>query len=402
MKKSRSIGFLRESHGRMSNDNKTAKRIFCVDFLRGLDIFYLLVIHYALLSPGVFKVWPLESTAAKAFWLHSVASFSSPGQVPTGFGILDFTQPLFIFVTGVSASLAFRKFLREDGRVDLLAFWKRLAQRMLMLWACGSLIRGVLTFKLFTGPDSAPSFVFYSDTLHTIAVAYCAASIGLLLRGTWKRLALGLGLIAAAAVVMACCGDYSQHGNAARIFEDFVYGKLGGHAKDFCYLLTTLSWAGMGILASLAGDVVKVSRAPWSKVKVLAVAGAVSLAAGWVLSFWIPPIRYIYTVSFVFLTQGLALILLAALYALTDIWNVRRGTGLLILFGQCSLAAWMMTTFFGSSLTAAAERFVVGVPELIGTKDFQPLFVGVARMVILVTLVWMWSRFRQKTRKINV
>ena len=124
-------------------------------------------------------------------------------------------------------------------------------------------------------------------------------------------------------------------------------------------------------------------------------AGAVSLAAGWVLSFWIPPIRYIYTVSFVFLTQGLALILLAALYALTDIWNVRRGTGLLILFGQCSLAAWMMMTFFGSSLTVAAERFVVGVPELIGTKDFQPLFVGVARMVILVTLVWMWRRYRR-------
>jgi hypothetical protein len=32
------------------------QRIFCVDFLRGLDIFYLAAIHYALLSPGVFRV----------------------------------------------------------------------------------------------------------------------------------------------------------------------------------------------------------------------------------------------------------------------------------------------------------------------------------------------------------
>ena len=147
------------------------KRIFCVDLLRGLDIFYLLVIHYAFLEPGVFEVWPLRSTAAKAFWLHSVSAFAAPGQAPTGFGILDFTQPLFIFVTGVSASLAFRKFLTDGGRVDLSAFWKRLAQRMLMLWVCGSLIRGLLTFRLFTGPDSAMNFVFYSDTLHTIAVA---------------------------------------------------------------------------------------------------------------------------------------------------------------------------------------------------------------------------------------
>ena len=374
------------------------RRIFCVDLLRGLDIFYLLVIHYAFLAPAVFKVWPLESTSAKAFWLHSVTAFAAPGQVPTGFGILDFTQPLFIFVTGVSASLAFGKFLTADGGVNRAAFWRRLMQRMLLLWTCGSLIRGLLTFKLFTGPDSALSFVFYSDTLHTIAVAYCAASVGLLLRRPWKRLALGLGLVAVAAAVMACCGDYSQHGNAARLFEDFVYGKFGGHAKDFCYLLTTLSWAGMGILASLAGDVVKGGREPWSKVGILSAAGAVSVAVGWALSCWIPPVRYIYTVSFVFLTQGLALLLLAALYALTDVWNVRRGTGLLILFGQCSLAAWMMMNFFGGSLTAAAERLVVGLPELVGTKVYQPLFVGAARMFVLVTLVWMWSRFRRNVR----
>ena len=382
----------------MSNDNKPTKRIFCVDLLRGLDIFYLVVIHYAFLAPGVFKVWPLKSTAAKVFWLHSVTAFAAPGQVPTGFGLLDFTQALFIFVTGVSASLAFRKFQRPDGGVDLAAFWKRLAQRTLMLWTFGSLIRGLLTFKLFSGPDSALSFVFYSDTLHTIAVAYCAASIGLLLRRKLARLLVALGLIASAAVIMACCGDYSQHGNAARLFEEFVYGKIGGHAKDFCYLLTTLTWAGMGILASLAGDVVKGSLAPWTKVKALSLAGVACIALGWMLSVWIPPIRYIYTVSFVFLTQGGALLLLAALYALTDIANVRRGTGLFILFGQCSLVSWMLINYFGKSLTVAAERFVMGVPELIGTKDYQLVFVGIVRMVLIITLVWMWRMFCQSGR----
>ncbi len=372
------------------------KRIFCVDLLRGLDIFYLVVIHYAFLSPGVFRVWPLESTCAKAFWLHSLSAFAVPGQVTTGFGLLDFTQALFIFVTGVSASLAFRKFVGADGLVDAHAFWKRLAQRTLMLWACGSLIRGVLTFKLFTGSDAAPSFVFYSDTLHTIAVAYCAASIGLLMRRWWARLAVALGLIAVAAAIMACCGDYSQHGNAARLFEDFVYGKLGGRAKDFCYLLTTITWAGMGILASLAGDVVKGTLAPWSKVRILSAAGLACFALGWTLSIWIPPIRYIYTVSFVFMTQGMAMIILAALYAFTDIANVRRGTWLFILLGQCSLAAWMLINFFGRSLTAAAERFVVGVPNLIGTSAYQPLFVGAMRMVLIVVFVWMWRQLRKK------
>ena len=54
-----------------------------------------------------------------------------------------------------------------------------------------------------------------------------------------------------------------------------------------------------------------------------------------------------------------------------------------------------MNNDFGRSLTVAAERLVEGVPELIGAKDYQLLFVGIARMVLLVTLVWMWRRFRR-------
>ena len=303
-----------------------ARRIFCVDLLRGIDIFYLLVISSGLLMPGVFKVWPLKSEAAVAFWRHSVSAFAAPGHVPTGFGILDFTQPLFIFVTGVSASLAMRKFLKPEG-VDLPAFWSRLARRTLMLWALGALIRGILSFRLFTVSGNVTSFCLYSDTLQTIAVAYFAASVGLLLRSWPLRLAFGLALIAGTAVVLALCGDYTQHGNAARLIEEAVYGRLGGCAKDFCYLLTTFTWAGMGILASLAGDVLKGGQVPWAKVRLLATGGLVSCILGWTLALWIPSIRYIYTVSFVFQTMGLSTLLLAALYVLTDIWNMRRERG---------------------------------------------------------------------------
>ena len=366
-------------------------RLFCVDLLRGIDIFYLLCIWYCLLAPGFFKVWPVGDGWARDFWYHSLNAFEVPGRASSGFGILDFTQPLFIFVTGVSASLAMRKFVTGDG-VDMLAFWKRLAKRTLMLWACGSLIRGVLTFNLFTG--SQPSFCLYSDTLHTIAVAYFAASVGLLMRRAWLRLAVGVLLIAVAAVVMAACGDYTQHGNAARLIEEAVYSRMGGRAKDFCYLLTTFTWAGMGILASLAGDVLKGGLAPWRKARVLAAAGLAAYAAGKVLSVWIPPIRYIYTVSFAFETLGLSTMFLAGLFVLTDIWNVRRGTGLLVLFGQCSLVAWMSMNMFYDSLNAAAALFVRGIPKLIGTATYQPIFLNAARMAILVWIVWAWRRFR--------
>ena len=369
------------------------KRLFCLDLLRGLDIFYLLVVYYILLSGGFFRVWPLTSPAAKAFWTHSLSAFAAgPDHVPTGFGILDFTQPLFIFVTGVSASLDMAKFVSANG-VDLAAFWKRLAKRTLMLWAFGSLIRGALTFKLFTG-GSIQSFCLYSDTLHTIALAYFSASVGLFVRCRWKRLTLALALMAVPAVVMAVFGDYTQHGNAARLIEEAVYGRLGGKAKDFCYLLTTFTWAGMGIVASLVGDVMKSDMPQWTKAKALAAAGAGAFALGWIMSFWIPPIRYIYTISFVFETLGLSTLLLCALYVLSDIYALRRGTWLLILFGQCSLVAWMAASFFGEALTAAAQRFVCGMPVLVGTNRYQPIFVAVAKAAILIWTLWAWRRFR--------
>ena len=370
-----------------------SKRLFCVDMLRGLDIFFLIVVRDCLLISGFFKVWPVTSEFGKVLWTHAMTAFQSePGAPTTGFGLADFTQPLFIFVTGVSAALAMRKFVTPDG-IAVKAFWKRLASRTLMLWALGSLIRGALTFKLFTG--SQPSFCLYSDTLHTIALAYFAASAGLLIRRAWLRFAVAMALIATAAVIMALFGDYSQLGNAARIFEDAVYSRLGGKAKDFCYLLTTLSWAGMGMLASFAGEILKSGRAPWTKARLLASAGAVSFAFGWVLSIWIPPIRFIYTVSFVFETLGLSTILLAALYAITDIWNFRRGTWIIILFGQCSLAAWMIMHFFYDSMNDAARCFVRGIPELIGTSAYQPIFAAFAKSAILVWLLWQWRRLRR-------
>ena len=114
------------------------------------------------------------------------------------------------------------------------------------------------------------------------------------------------------------------------------------------------------------------------------------------MSFWIPPIRYIYTVSFVFETLGLATLLLAGLFVLTDIWNVRRGMGLLILFGQCSLTAWMCMNFFRDSLTAAAVCFVGGLPDLLGTATYQPIFLNIAKAAILTWVLWTWRRLRTR------
>lgn len=366
------------------------KRLFSVDLLRGLDIFFLTAVNYSGFFAAWKKAWPFHETGER-LWTHALTAFETPGHPSTGFGIVDFTQPLFIFITGVSAALAMSRFITPE-RTDYAGFFKRLLKRVAMLWAIGSLIRGVQSFQLFTG--SQPSFVFYSDTLHTIAVAYGAASLGLLLGNRIARLALGTALVAGMAVVMACCGDYSRTGNAARIFEDMVYGALGGKGKDFCYLLTTFTWCGMGILASLVGDVLKSGLANWSKAKVLAAAGTISLALGWTLWLWIPPIRFIYTASFVFMTLGASTLILDGLYVLTDILGFRKGTWLFVLYGQCSLAAWVLINLFNGMLPTAAKRFTTGVHVFFGTELYTPFFTWAVQAVMLTWMLWQWRRLR--------
>ena len=76
------------------------------------------------------------------------------------------------------------------------------------------------------------------------------------------------------------------------------------------------------------------------------------------------------------------------------IWQVRWGTGLLVLFGQCSLAAWMIVNFFNCSLCPAADLFVKGIPKLIGTATYQPVFNSVVRVVILIWALRVWRRLR--------
>lgn len=362
------------------------KRLFSLDLLRGLDMF-LLTILGPFVTAGLFTV-VTPSESVRIFWKHSLTSFAGQGVAPTGWGIWDFGQPLFIFVCGAAVPFAIPRRLDENGR-PTAAFWRHVLGRVAMLWALGMLIRGILTFDL-------SKFTPYSDTLQTIAVAYLGAALAMLIRRAWVRLALALGLIAVFGVIQATCGDYTQFGNVSRIVDERLFGLIGCHGKDFCYVLTTIVWAAMGILGSLTAELLRSTAPDWAKARRLAVCGCVSLVVGFLLGIWIPPIRYIYTVSFVFQTLGAAILLLDALFVLTDIWQLRRGLGFLLMFGQCSLFCWMLSTFFRPGLGRIADQVVVGVPRLLGSAALQPIAYWTVYSFLFAWCVSLWWRLRQK------
>ncbi len=83
-------------------------------------------------------------------------------------------------------------------------------------------------------------------------------------------------------------------------------------------------------------------RTAWTKrVKALALFGYAAglFALGGIASIWIPVIKPIYTLSFTALAMGWCVLALAVLYVACDIFLFRRGTALVLLFGQGALAA---------------------------------------------------------------
>ena len=378
-----------ESGSLLCVKNMEVGRLFCLDILRGM-VMLLLTVVGPIVRQGIFEVYP-PSEGVLRFWTHSTASFASSGVAPAGFGIWDFAQPLFIFVCGAAVPLSIPKRLDAGGH-PTMAFWKHVLYRVVLLWCLGMLIRGILTFDL-------AKFCPYADTLQTIAVAYLGASLAQLVRRRSVRFAAALVTIATFGVVQATCGDYSQMGNISRIIDERLFAAIGCKGKDFCYILTTPVWAAMGVLGSLATDVLREDRPQWVKLLRLVAWGMASLALGWMLQIWIPPIRYIYTVSFIFTTFGYATLLYGLLYVVNDILKFRRGAWLFLLFGQCSLAAWMLSTFFSPGVSAVAAKFIPGLPRLLGTDAYQPLALQLAYAAVFILILCIWQRYRTKERR---
>ena len=364
------------------------QRLFSLDLLRGVDIFFLTALWAPLYF--CFSKWAPTSSAF-LFIDHQLASFVTPDTPLYGYNIKDLAQPLFVFICGAAVPFAIPKRLSPEGKATR-AFWRHVLQRVAMLWVLGCLIRNVLSFDL-------SRFTPYSDTLHTIAVAYFGAALAQLIRQRRVRFALALALIAVYGLLQHTLGDYTRLGNISRIIDETVFGAIGCKAKDYCYILTTIPWAAMGILGSLGTNLLMEDRNVWSRAMRLALCGGVSLAFGYFLGIWIPFIRYIYTTSFIFASIGWAALLYSAFFVVTDIWHFRRGTGIFLLFGQCSLAAWMLANFFVGGIDAVVRRCTEGAAVLFGGHEYDDVLLGFGRCLFVMILVALWRRL--KTAKLS-
>jgi predicted acyltransferase len=111
----------------------------------------------------------------------------------------------------------------------------------------------------------------------------------------------------------------------------------------YTWILPSAMFAAMTMCGFHATEILKSAMSGRKKALSLFGYAFSLLAAGWTASVWVPVIKPIYTVSFTLQAMGWSAAALAVLYTVTDIWRLRRGLALPVLFGQYALTAYMAT-----------------------------------------------------------
>jgi heparan-alpha-glucosaminide N-acetyltransferase len=163
--------------------------------------------------------------------------------------------------------------------------------------------------------------------------------------------------------------------------EPFLFNSGGYSTLSFIPTLGTM------ILGLLAGGVLKSDWPAWRKVGWLAVAGAVSLAAGWVLGELgiCPVVKRIWTPSWVLFSGGWCFLILGLSYALIDVAGWRGWVFPLVVIGANSIAAYMMNALFERFIEDRLKVHLGRDVFLIFGKAYEPLVVG----VVVLGIYWL-------------
>jgi predicted acyltransferase len=363
-----------------------SERLVSLDVFRGLTIAGMVLVN----NPGTWSsiYWPLQH----AEW-H--------GWTPT-----DLVFPFFLFIVGVSITLAFARRV-EEGAVQRSLYLK-VIKRSAIIFGLGLFLNAFPYFDFAT--------VRIPGVLQRIAVCYLIASLIFLKTRAMTQFLIALGLLIVYCFVMTriaapgfAAGDLSKEGSLASYVDRLVFGAhVWRQAKvyDPEGLLSTIPAVATTLFGVLTGHWLRSEKTRWEKVAGLFAAGVVCVVLGWAWNPFFPINKALWTSSYVLFTTGLALELLALCYWLIDIKGYRRWAWPFEVFGVNALAL-----FVGTGLMVKLMG-LIRIPRGDGTQIssqgwiFRNLFLSWASPInaslfyaitfILLWLFLMWLLYRKR------
>lgn len=362
------------------------QRLVALDVFRGITIAGMVLVN----DPGSWEhiYWPLEH----ASW-H--------GWTPT-----DLVFPFFLFIVGVSITLAFASRVESgSGKRDL---YLKVVKRSLIIFAIGLFLNGFPYFELAT--------LRIPGVLQRIAVCYLLTSIIFLNAKIRTQLAITIALLLIYWLLLKlipapgfAAGDLSKEGSLPSFVDRVVFGKhVWAQAKvyDPEGLLSTLPALATTLIGVLTGHWLRTKHSAYEKVAGLFVAGAICIALGWAWNPFFPINKALWTSSYVLFTGGLALQLLALCYWVIDIKGYRRWAKPFEIFGVNAIALYIGAAIMADLLGLLKVNGADGSSIPLGSWIYDNLFASWASPVnaslafaIVFVLVWlglMWILYRRK------
>lgn len=305
-------------------------RLLSLDVFRGMTVAFMIIVN----TPGT--------------WSHVYAPLrhaSWHGCTPT-----DLVFPSFLFISGVAMFYSLRKYNFEFSGPSLF----RILRRVLLIFAAGIFLN---IFPHFLRDYSTLRIM---GVLQRIALAWgLGAILVLLIRRNYIWLATAVILFGYWALMhfMGGADPYSLEGNYARTVDIAVLGekhlyKGFGMPFDPEGLLSTLPATATVLLGFMAGGLISANGSSWKTPGWLALTGALLIGAGLLWGQYFPINKPIWTSSYVIYAGGIGMVILALLFIIIDIWNLKGWTGFFNTFGTNPLFTYLLAGIWTKTMLA--------------------------------------------------
>jgi predicted acyltransferase len=350
------------------------QRLQSIDALRGFDMFWIIR------GDSLFR--------AIATWLGFPALALQMQHVEwDGFRFYDLIFPLFLFIVGVVLPFSLTKYTGAD-RSSRAPVYRRIFQRAVLLILLGFVYSNVLQFNFaeFRWPG----------VLQRIGLCYLAAALIVLHLSVRSQTLLVATLLAGYWALLRFVPapghapfDLTMEGNLAGYVDRLLIpGRLYYGYGDNEGILSTIPALCNTLLGALAGHWLMTARAPVIKALGLFIAAACCLAGGYAWSVDFPLNKILWTSSFVLVTVGWSLALLALFYLLIDVAGFRRWAFFFTVIGMNPITIYVMQQFV--DFERISRFFLGGVMHL--AAQYNPaaekvvLFAGILAVKWLVLL----------------
>jgi len=305
------------------------KRYLSLDIFRGLDLALMIIVN----SPG-------KSATTFAPLLHAKWN---------GFTLTDLVFPTFLFIVGNSMSFSMNKY-ESMSNSSVVA---KIVKRTVILFLLGYLM---YWFPFFENGQLKPlSHTRIFGVLQRIALCYFFAAILLRFFKTKTVVLFSVLALIGYHVIMVVFGDLSLSGNAVLQLDSWLIGADhmyhgDGIAFDPEGLLSTLPAIVNCIAGYWAGVYLQKEGQNYKTIAIFTMIGAalVTLALSWNLLF--PINKKLWTSSFVLLTIGIDLIVLAVLVYLLDVLKRVKWTYFFEVLGKNPLFIYLLSELLVTSL----------------------------------------------------